>query len=345
MKKSILTFCFLACISTALFATHGPRLQIIHNSPASSLSSVDVWVSFQNSSNIYPPSKLIEGLNYKEATPYTTFSLIYGDLIFYITPAGSNDTSQVFLKKSFGRPVIDYEQTFYIVVSGDDPNNIEMILNDGLESSDVRSRTSVSIFHGSPRTPPIDIQEVLIPAGQLANDISFGEATPYSTLSSLSSKLVIETFSSSQIGEFAVPLSSFADSAIIILASGYLDTTGITPNNPFKLLLVTPKGNVFEIHNPSATSIEENIIEDDLTIFPNPAKDHINLNFNLLEASEVNIQLYNLGGKMIQSTSYSTLQSTYQQVKFPLKSLNNGLYFLHIHAGEASIRRKIYILN
>jgi hypothetical protein len=345
MKKIIPIFGFLAFFSTTLLGTHGPRLQFIHNSPAESVASVDIWIGYANSSSVFPPSKLLEGLNYKEATRYITFSLIYGDLVFYITPAGSVDTSGVFLKKSFGQPEIDYEETFYIVVTGDDPFNLEMVLNDGLENANVRSTTSVSIFHGSPRTPPIDVEEILVPAGLLANDISFGEATPYSTLSSLNSKLVIATITNSQIGEFVVPLSSFADSAIIILASGYLDTTGVTPNNPFKLLLVTPKGNVYEIHNPNATSIEENILQDGVRVFPNPAQDYIELNFNLLEASDIDIQLYDLGGKMVQSTSYNSLQPAYQELRLELKALSDGLYFIHINAGTSVIQRRIRIQN
>ena len=45
-----------------------------------------------------------------------------------------------------------------------------------------------------------------------------------------------------------MPLNLFANKAFFIVATGYLDTSGATPNEPLKLLLVEPDGTVTQIN-------------------------------------------------------------------------------------------------
>ena len=107
------------------FADHGPRSQFIHNIPAEAAATVDIWATY-GQVGFYPPYKIYDGVNYKEATEFLTYGLIYGDLTFYVTPAGSIDTSNYFFKNTFGQPQIDYDETFVIVLTGNNPDNFRI---------------------------------------------------------------------------------------------------------------------------------------------------------------------------------------------------------------------------
>lgn len=76
-------------------------------------------------------------------------------------------------------------------------------------------------------------------------------------------------------------------------------------------------------------------------LYPNPFKDHITLDFNLLETKNMTIQLYNLAGQLVQNDTQITLQAGTNQLKIPTPSLINGLYFIKITTDNGTIVRKV----
>ncbi len=247
MKNLFILTTFLLAFSLSTFADHGPRIQFIHNSADDEVATVDIWYTFE-SGGIYPPQKLYEGVNYKEATEYSTFSLIYGALTFYVTPAGSEGISEYFLMGTFGQPEIEYEETYVIVITGDPGLDMEFILTEGSEANVSINYTKIKAFHGSVGAPAINIVETSIPLGTVFEDLEYGESQGYSTLLATSNTWEIQTNDGLVVAEFSVPLNFFEESPLVVLASGYLDTTGTTSNNPFILLAVKPNGEVYEIY-------------------------------------------------------------------------------------------------
>jgi hypothetical protein len=76
-------------------------------------------------------------------------------------------------------------------------------------------------------------------------------------------------------------------------------------------------------------------------IFPNPATDYARIELNVLQHSTVNVQLYDLSGRMISEANHniSVGQST---IEIPVSGLESGLYFVKMtHSNGASISRKI----
>ena len=139
-----LTFALILITSTS-FANHGPRIQFIHNVTATSAGTIDIWCKSANLPTAY---LLHTGLSYKEATEFSEYGLIYGDLTFYITPSGSVDTAGYLFKDTFGQPQISYDSTHVIVLTGNSTNNFDMVLNDGRETAKIFFQTSINIFHG-----------------------------------------------------------------------------------------------------------------------------------------------------------------------------------------------------
>lgn len=248
MKKIFLLTLTILGITISSHADHGPRIQFIHNSKAESVEKVDIWYNWSNTLETFNPVKIEDDFRYKEATAFSTFTLVYGDLVFYVTPEGSTDTSETIFRKSFGQPQIDYEESFVIVLNGDADNNLEMILNDGKEQALDPGKTSLNIFHGSFDAPQVNIVEISIPAGPIVNNIKYKESSAYLSLDAMDYILQVQTTEGIGVADFAVPLSSFAGSALFVAATGYLDTTGATPNEAFKLLVATTEGDVVEIN-------------------------------------------------------------------------------------------------
>ncbi len=78
------------------------------------------------------------------------------------------------------------------------------------------------------------------------------------------------------------------------------------------------------------------------TIFPNPAKDHLNVKFTNVANQPVRITLINMKGQVI-STQYAAGQGS-QQVRINLDKLPAGVYFLRIIYQEVLVPKKIVIL-
>lgn len=88
-------------------------------------------------------------------------------------------------------------------------------------------------------------------------------------------------------------------------------------------------------------SNENNLLA--LHAFPNPAKQELNLMYNLPSASDVTITLYSIDGKVKQMLKTEAYMSGNQQVKITLDDLQAGIYFVRIDAGDHQATRKIII--
>ncbi|RLD50463.1 MAG: hypothetical protein DRJ05_19590, partial [Bacteroidetes bacterium] len=82
------------------------------------------------------------------------------------------------------------------------------------------------------------------------------------------------------------------------------------------------------------TAVEE-IQEQDISVFPNPATDLVNIqsDFNI-----TNIKVYNYAGQMV---NFETVNSKIYQVN--TSGLNAGIYFFQINTTEGSISKRIII--
>ncbi len=84
----------------------------------------------------------------------------------------------------------------------------------------------------------------------------------------------------------------------------------------------------------------ENNTEPEFAMYPNPAKDIVNLKFNQSFSNLINIDTYNIQGKLVLS---SKLQLKNNSSKLDVSKLTSGLYLLKIVDGERSITKKLFI--
>ncbi len=81
------------------------------------------------------------------------------------------------------------------------------------------------------------------------------------------------------------------------------------------------------IHDLAHFDVPENVA-DDITLYPNPVKDRLNVKAESLQTVEV----YNLMGQMVLSTTTATID---------MGSLNQGIYFVRIAADGKTVTKRI----
>ena len=69
------------------------------------------------------------------------------------------------------------------------------------------------------------------------------------------------------------------------------------------------------------------------------------MDFNLLESADVNVYVYDLNGRVLQSAAYGNLPKSNYNMSMNLNGLSTGLYFVSIQAGESVITKKIQVNN
>jgi len=88
-----------------------------------------------------------------------------------------------------------------------------------------------------------------------------------------------------------------------------------------------------------ALSIEENILEQ-VSFYPNPAQDFININSGSLSLKNANIKLMDITGKIVYNKEIIDEASDY---KIPLVNINSGVYLLELTVNGKKKGEKIIV--
>jgi hypothetical protein len=89
-----------------------------------------------------------------------------------------------------------------------------------------------------------------------------------------------------------------------------------------------------------ALSVDEFENGFELTVFPNPTEDILNLRFDSnVQLSDITIEIYNISGQRV----YRSISEYSQNVTIDLRSLNSGLYIMNISDSRrgTSVTKKI----
>ena len=232
------------------------RVQAIHNCPDPAAAVVDVYLN---------NTILLNDFAYKEASPYitapagTSFDLS-------ICASNSTDTTNAIFKKSF---TLASNETYTVVASGglaqmgNTAFDLRAYAGKEMASNTGSSEVSVNIIHGSYDAPAVDIYEIQVPAGALAMNVAFGQDLgTYADLPATDFDVQVRTAAGVVVGEFDVNVTSFADSAITILATGYADPSSAVGNEPFGLIAVFPNGTVAALPSQSITPARLQVIHN-----------------------------------------------------------------------------------
>ncbi|MEL6988329.1 MAG: T9SS type A sorting domain-containing protein, partial [Bacteroidota bacterium] len=116
----------------------------------------------------------------------------------------------------------------------------------------------------------------------------------------------------------------------------------------FTFVVVNPDGGFFgtpdfniSITEDVTTSNEEVTLEEDIILYPNPAYDELNIRFEKLETSNIQIDIMNVQGQHMQSASFGGQRL----LNVDVSNYSNGIYFMRIQKGNAVITKKFEIFK
>ncbi len=102
----------------------------------------------------------------------------------------------------------------------------------------------------------------------------------------------------------------------------------------------------YKPENPVFTDMSKDIISEankELSLFPNPAKNYVNINYSLKIESNVAILIYSAEMKLIKQIEYRKKAIGKHTEEIDTRQLNSGVYFVKIQRGNDLQTRKIVI--
>jgi hypothetical protein len=212
----------------ALPLTPTTRVQIIHNSPE---PTVDIYAG---------NSLLLNDFAFRTATPFID---VPANRNITVGVAGANSTSASDAIATFDVNFLSGKNytVFASGIVGNATTPFTLLVDDNARETSPVGLVGVSILHGSPDAPAVDVVERL--AGPLANNLSYGDLTPYLSLPPNSYFIDVKLAGSNLIaGTFLADLSALSGSAVRVFASGLVFGT---PG--FGLFAALPNGTVIEL--------------------------------------------------------------------------------------------------
>lgn len=73
-----------------------------------------------------------------------------------------------------------------------------------------------------------------------------------------------------------------------------------------------------------------------LNVYPAPATEFINVNFNLKENNKVRFDIYNVVGEVVKSVDFDNTSAGNNKTKISVELLSSGIYFLKLTSGKSS---------
>ena len=93
----------------------------------------------------------------------------------------------------------------------------------------------------------------------------------------------------------------------------------------------------------TASAIDENLLDNmNVSIAPNPVTDHIRIDLNILHKTDLQIQLFNTAGQLVQNLYQDKVSKGNFNETFELQNgLASGMYFLNIQTSEGHFSQRI----
>jgi len=92
----------------------------------------------------------------------------------------------------------------------------------------------------------------------------------------------------------------------------------------------------------AATVLDETLLENNVSAFPNPVVDQLNVRLNLTEATNLEVKIFDLQGKLVNNLLPKTTVSGAYSQSFPISNeLNPGVYFVRMTLGNNTTYRKV----
>ncbi|MCO6485065.1 MAG: DUF4397 domain-containing protein, partial [Saprospiraceae bacterium] len=304
-----------------LEALTNARVQIIHNSPS---PTVDIWVNDQPFVTDFP---------FRTATPFVD---VPGNTALNIGIAPSPSSSPADIIATFPVNLLPGE-TYVVMANGvvgdpDTPFDL-VIFGAGRESSSNAGEVDLLVFHGSPDAPAVDVTTST--SVTLIQDLAFGEYQGYATVPPFNYELQIRPAGEATIlATYFADLSALGGGSAVVFASGYLaDTPG------FGLWVALADGTTFPLSPVTST---ENRILGEMTVFPNPVTDRMDIRLFSEAEARMELTVYDATGRQVLTRSQQVFDGE-NRLEVPVGELEEGWYILELRGDAGEAVRKSFV--
>ncbi|NVK26727.1 MAG: DUF4397 domain-containing protein [Flavobacteriia bacterium] len=324
MRKLLTLF---AIAATTAASAQTARVQVIHNSADLAADSVDVYLG---------STLLLDNFAFRTATP------------FIDAPASTPITIGIATKNSTSVNDTIYSltatltsgETYVIVANGIVSGSgyspapaFDLYINAmGREEASMMGNTDVLVFHGSTDAPNVSIDVTGL--GNVVDTLAYGDYAGYLEVPTSDITLEVRSEDGATLyASYDAPLSTLGlqDSALVALASGFLDPSVNSNGAGFGLWVALPTGGpLVELPVNSGLNVDE-FDGNSLNIYPNPANDIINIEG--IEAESAS--LIDITGTSVKVWNSNTERLNVSGVK-------PGVYLLRVESeGESFVERVV----
>ncbi len=291
------------------------RAQVIHNSPS---PTVDVYLD---------DFRIIDDFAFRQATPFVLLPA-REPITLSVAPANSTSVGDAI----YSLPVARLETgKDYIVMAagvvGSSARPFELYVNENGRRRSVSSATvDLSLFHGAPDAPDVDVQVAGGPV--VFDDVAFGEFTPY--ISVPAAEYIVQVTpandNSTVVKSYRADLNPIAGAAAVVFASGFLnDTPG------FEVWVALPNGFTFPLPEFVRTNdLSSRLLS--LELAPNPAVHETWMRFELSEQTPLRYAVRDLTGRMVYEGNLGNLPAGYFMERIETGNLPAGMYQLELRS-------------
>ncbi len=316
------------------------RAQIIHNAADMAAGSVDVFVNGE----IFVPD-----FDFRTATPFVDVPAEV-EVTIDIAPAGAGIEASVFdIAVTF-----EEDETYIIIANGIvsesgyspmEPFTVYPFAG-AREASMNDNDTDVLVFHGATDAPTVSVWETGVGAGELFT-FGYGDYAGYLSLGTLDYVLEVRTEDGeTTVAAYNAPLETLGleGAAITVVASGFLNPDNNSNGPAFGLWVALADGGAL-VELPLVTNVN-NVLGafDEISIFPNPTRDRINIEAQFNASSDVVIEIFNIVGKQVLRLDLGS-RNEFINETIDVSFLPQGAYILNVRTSNDVITRKINVVK
>ncbi len=315
------------------------RVQVIHNSADAAASTVDVYLD---------DALLIDDFAFRSASPFIDAP---AEVNITIGIAPGNSTSVDDTIASFNYTLAANEK-YMITANGivsatgynPSPGFGLSVFAPAREEASMSGNSDILVMHGSTDAPTVDV--VAVGVGTIVDDISYGEYN-MGYLEVATADLILEVYDASGstlVAAYQAPLATLGleDSAMVVVASGFLDPSQNSNGDAFGLYVALPSGGDL-IALPVVSALENRYVER-FNMFPNPVSNVLNIDLDLNEGAQMQMTIIDITGRQLRSRSLN-LNSGVETIQISTQDLPQGSYLIRLGNEDGFINRRFVKSN
>ena len=312
------------------------RLQVIHNAADPAAEEVDVYVN---------GALLLDDFAFRTATPF--LALDAGDYEVAVAPGTSTGAGDAVLTQTYSLAAGSQTQLIAQGVLTPDafapnPNGRDIAFQllvgvDARQQSPTPGQVGVRAVHGATDAPTVDVRAggaVLVP------DATYTDITSYLSVPAADYTLDVTLPDGTPVASFEAPLA-LPDTAVTVLASGFLNPAANQDGPAFGLLAVFPSGDTVLL--PSVSTAADGAPAADALALgapaPNPLRGAGTVSFSLAAPGTARLALYDALGREVAVLADDAFGADVHQARLDTRALASGVYVLRL-VTDAGVRAR-----